>query len=159
VVVIQLLKGALTQHGIRVRILTSKGILEQIEELVAKEMRYEEGKDEGRVLVGVRKQGKFEVHLIDAIQQQQQCLQTNVSIMIVDSKVSLVEELKAYHNNNNINNNNNSNEVLPLATYSNSESTVLTYASIFESLWIQTEPNRLLQSNARKSPSLEVGEG
>ena len=72
----------------------------------------------------------------------------------MDSKVSLVEELKAYHNNNN-----NSNGILPLATYSNSESTVLTYTSIFETLWAQTEPNRLLQSNARKSPSLEVGEG
>jgi two-component system, OmpR family, sensor histidine kinase VicK len=155
-VVIQLLKEAVTQHGIRVRILTSKGILEQIEKIIAKEMRHEEEKDENRgggLLVGVRKQWKFEVHLVDAMQQQQQRLQTNVSILIVDSKVSLVEELKAYHNNNN------SNAVLPLATYSNSESTVLTYTSIFETLWVQTEPNRLLQSNARKSPSLEVGEG
>jgi two-component system, OmpR family, sensor histidine kinase VicK len=155
-VVIQLLKEAVKQHGIRVRILTSKGIMEQIEKIIAKEKRHEEEKDEGRgggLLVGVRKQGKFEVHLIDAMQQQQQRLQTNVSILIVDSKVSLVEELKAYHNNNN------SNGELSLATYSNSESTVLTYTSIFETLWVQTEPNRLLQSNARKSPSLEVGEG
>ena len=30
-------------------------------------------------------------------------------------------------------------EVLGLATYSNSESTVLSYASIFETLWIQAE--------------------
>ena len=135
-VVIQLLKEAVKQHGIRVRILTSKGILEQIEKIIAKEMRHQEEKDEGRggeeLHVGVRKQGKFEVHLIDAMQQQR--LQTNVSILVVDSKVSLVEELKAYHNNNN-----NSNEVLPLATYSNSESTVLTYTSIFETLWAQTE--------------------
>jgi hypothetical protein len=109
--------------------------MEQIEKIIAKETRHEEEKDEGRegLLVGVRKQGKFEVHLIDAIQQQQQRLQTNVSILIVDSKVSLVEELKDYHNNTN-----NSNEVLPLATYSNSESTVLTYNSIFETLWAQS---------------------
>ena len=32
-----------------------------------------------------------------------------------------------------------STEVLGLATYSNSESTVLSYASIFETLWIQVE--------------------
>jgi hypothetical protein len=30
-------------------------------------------------------------------------------------------------------------EVLGLATYSNSESTVLSYASIFDTLWIQAE--------------------
>ena len=30
-------------------------------------------------------------------------------------------------------------EVLGLATYSNSDSTVLSYASIFETLWIQAE--------------------
>jgi len=30
-------------------------------------------------------------------------------------------------------------EVLGFATYSNSESTVLSYASIFETLWIQAE--------------------
>ena len=97
-------------------------------------MRHQEEKDEGRgegLHVGVRKQGKFEVHLIDVMQQRR--LQTNVSILVVDSKLSLVEELKAYHNNNN-----NSNAVLPLATYSNSESTVLTYTSIFETLWAQT---------------------
>ena len=31
------------------------------------------------------------------------------------------------------------NEAIGLATYSNSQSTVLSYASIFESLWTQTE--------------------
>ena len=78
---------------------------------------------------------KFEIHLIDTLPQQQQRLQANISILIVDSKVLLVEELKAYNNNNN----NNSNEAVSLATYSNSESTVLTYISIFETLWAQTE--------------------
>jgi two-component system sensor histidine kinase VicK len=62
-------------------------------------------------------------------------LQTKVSILNVDSKASLVEEeLKSYNNKNN-----NSNEALSLATYPNSESTVLTYISIFETLWTQTE--------------------
>ena len=35
--------------------------------------------------------------------------------------------------------NNNSNGYLTLATYSNSESTLLAYISIFETLWAQTE--------------------
>jgi hypothetical protein len=33
------------------------------------------------------------------------------------------------------------NEAIGLATYSNSESTLLSYISIFETLWTQTEPN------------------
>jgi two-component system, OmpR family, sensor histidine kinase VicK len=74
--------------------------------------------------------------LIDKIQQQpQQRLQTKVSILIVDSKVCLIEDLKVYDDNS-------SDEGLPLATYSNSESTVLTYISIFETLWTQTELNK-----------------
>jgi hypothetical protein len=34
-------------------------------------------------------------------------------------------------------------EVLGLATYSNSESIVLSYASIFETLWIQAELKKI----------------
>jgi len=125
-VMIKLLKEAVRRHGIRVRILTSKDTQEQIEKLIARERSQEEEKEQGRVVVGVG-QGKFQIH------SQQQRLQTNLSTLIVDSKVSLVEELKAYHKNDN------SNEALCLATYSNSESTVLTYISIFETLWNQTD--------------------
>jgi hypothetical protein len=64
------------------------------------------------------KQEKFEIHLIDILQQQR--LQTKVSFLIVDSKVSLVEEpIKS-----------NSNNALTLATYSNSDSTVITYTEL-----------------------------
>lgn len=38
-------------------------------------------------------------------------------------------------------------EVLGLATYSNSESTILSYVSIFETLWIQAE----LRSKTKKN--------
>lgn len=59
-------------------------------------------------------------------------MRTNVSFLIVDSKVSLVEEeLKAY--------NNKAKNTLFLATYSNSESAVLSYTPIFETIWAQTE--------------------
>jgi hypothetical protein len=64
---------------------------------------------------------------IDILQQQR--LQTKVSFLIVDSKVSLVEEPSK----------SNSNNALTLTTYSNSDSTVITYISIFEKLWAQTE--------------------
>jgi hypothetical protein len=66
------------------------------------------------------------INLIDKIQQLR--LQTKVSILITDSKICIAEDLKAY-----------SDKSLPLATYSNSESTVLRYTSIFETLWTQTE--------------------
>ena len=59
-------------------------------------------------------------------------LQTRVTILIVDKKYSLAIELKDDTKQT-------SNEAIGLATYSNSPSTVLSYVSIFESLWTQTE--------------------
>jgi hypothetical protein len=107
----------ITLRGIRLRILASKDIYKKIG------------------LAGVGKQkGRFEIHLADTSQQQNQQehqrLQTKVSFLVVDSKVSLVEEEpKAYNKDNN------HNEKISLATFSNSESTVLAYISIFETLW------------------------
>ena len=59
-------------------------------------------------------------------------LQIKASIMIVDKKYSLAIELKDDKKRTSI-------EAIGLATYSNSQSTVLSYTSIFESLWTQTE--------------------
>jgi two-component system, OmpR family, sensor histidine kinase VicK len=59
-------------------------------------------------------------------------LQSKVSIMVVDRKFSLAIELKDDTRET-------SYEAIGLATYSNSKSTVISYASIFESLWIQSE--------------------
>jgi signal transduction histidine kinase len=59
-------------------------------------------------------------------------LQTKVSILIVDKKYSLAVELKDDTKQT-------SHGAIGLATYSNSPSTVLSYVSIFESLWTQTE--------------------
>ena len=56
--------------------------------------------------------------------------------VIVDKELCLTAEVKDHENDND---EYDSNEVLGLATYSNSESTVLSYASIFETLWIQAE--------------------
>jgi two-component system, OmpR family, sensor histidine kinase VicK len=124
--VIELLKEAVTLRAIRVRILTSKDEQEQIDRLIQEIMIQKGWKQERQARVG-----RFEIHSVDT-RQHQQSLPANVSILISDSKVSLVEELKDYAKNN-------SNKRISLATHSNSESTVLTYISIFETLWAQAE--------------------
>ena len=65
-----------------------------------------------------------------------------VTIIIVDRKYSLAIELK--DDTKQI-----STEAIGLATYSNSQSTVLSYASIFESLWTQTELYQKLKESER----------
>jgi two-component system sensor histidine kinase VicK len=59
-------------------------------------------------------------------------LRTKVSVLIVDRASLLSAELKNDLKETSI-------EAIGLATYSNSKPTVLSYASIFESLWNQTE--------------------
>jgi nitrogen-specific signal transduction histidine kinase len=59
-------------------------------------------------------------------------LQTKVSVLIVDRTSLLSAELKNDSKETSL-------EAIGLATYSNSKATVLSYASIFESLWSQTE--------------------
>jgi nitrogen-specific signal transduction histidine kinase len=59
-------------------------------------------------------------------------LQTKVSVLIVDRASMLTAELKNDSKETVL-------EAIGLATYSNSKATVLSYASIFESLWNQTE--------------------
>jgi signal transduction histidine kinase len=59
-------------------------------------------------------------------------LQTKVSVLIVDRRLLLSAELKDDSKKTSL-------EAIGLATYSNSKATVLSYASIFESLWNQTE--------------------
>jgi two-component system, OmpR family, sensor histidine kinase VicK len=65
------------------------------------------------------------------IQPLETALQTMLLVIVVDKRLSLSIELRddvedLY-------------DAIGLTTYSNSESTVLTYASIFENLWIQRE--------------------
>ena len=58
--------------------------------------------------------------------------QTTISILIVDKKYSLAVELKDDTKDTMY-------EATGLATFSNSKSTVLSYISMFETLWLQTE--------------------
>jgi hypothetical protein len=135
-VILQLLKIAMLR-GIKVRILTSKAIQGRIEKLIEEQ----QGTTMEKLTDGKNKleaaEGKFEIHFIDRLQQQR--FQTKASILVVDSKVCLIEDLKEYKSNDP------GNEEMPsLATYSNRESVVLTYISIFETLWTQTQ---LIQTN------------
>jgi sugar-specific transcriptional regulator TrmB len=61
------------------------------------------------------------------IQYTNQLPSNRLTMVIVDNELSLVIEEKKYE------------DPVGIATYSNSESTVLSYASIFENLWIQSE--------------------
>ena len=57
---------------------------------------------------------------------------TKATILLVDRKFSLVMELRDDSRGT-------FDEAIGLSTYSNSRSGVLSYVSIFENLWIQTE--------------------
>jgi two-component system, OmpR family, sensor histidine kinase VicK len=69
-------------------------------------------------------------------------LQTRVTILLVDRKFSLAVEVK--DDTKKV-----SDQAIGFATYSNSESTVLSYASIFEALWVQTELYEQLKEHER----------
>jgi nitrogen-specific signal transduction histidine kinase len=106
---IQTLRETVEESGVKARILTPKG--ELIEETVRK----------------LRQQHrKIDIHYIEP------GLQTYVTIVVVDRKSSLVVELKDDTKES-------SYEAMGLGTYSNRKATVLSYVSIFESLWKQSE--------------------
>jgi two-component system, OmpR family, sensor histidine kinase VicK len=66
------------------------------------------------------------------IRELDKSIKTKVITILADRELSLVVELKDDFKKD-------SNEAIGLATYSNSESTVISYASIFETLWIQSK--------------------
>jgi nitrogen-specific signal transduction histidine kinase len=88
---------------------------------------------------------EFEVQGISdriKIRLMEPSMQTKVSIVVIDKKYSLAVELKDDSKNT-------VTEAIGLVTYSNSKSTVLSYYSIFESLWKQTELYKQLKLNER----------
>jgi signal transduction histidine kinase len=112
---IQFLREAAYERGVNVRILTPADDL-----IVKTAQRWTERQEQSL------NQQKINIRFIEPN------LQTKVSLLIADRKFSLAIELKddaAYK----------SYEAVGLATYSNSKPTVLSYVSIFENLWKQTE--------------------
>jgi two-component system, OmpR family, sensor histidine kinase VicK len=119
---IQSLKEAAYERGLNVRILTpaDDSIVKTAQRWTEQQQQQQQEQEQS-----LDKQ-KINMRFIEPY------LQTKVHLLIVDRKFSLVIELKndaAYR----------SYEAVGLATYSNSKPTVLSYVSIFESLWKQTE--------------------
>ncbi|HEX5979059.1 MAG TPA: hypothetical protein VFY68_17385, partial [Nitrososphaeraceae archaeon] len=110
---IQLLKEAIAQRGVKVRILTPKDDL--IEE---------------------KAQRLMEQHI--DIRYIEPSSQTKVSFVVADDNSSLSVELRDDTKRT-------SYDAIGLATYSNSKPTVLSYISIFESLWKQADLYQLLE--------------
>ena len=128
---IKLLKEA-AEHGVKVRILTP--IDDLLKEIVQKLIGgWQEQQNQERI--DIRFIGRFS--------------QTKIRILVVDKVSSLVVELK--DDTKQI-----SYEAMGLATYSNSKSTVLSYVSIFETLWMQTELyEQLVESNNELAKAYE----
>jgi two-component system, OmpR family, sensor histidine kinase VicK len=79
-----------------------------------------------------------DVNNVIGIRHIEPSMQTRVTVLITDRKYCLAVELKDDSKDN-------SYQAIGLATYSNSKPTVLSYASIFESLWMQSELYRQLR--------------
>lgn len=102
--------GALSEKGIRVRILVMEDrVVKEISELKLKDL-----------------------HKDVRVNYLQQFLPTKITTIVVDQSKSLVMEVNDDAKDT-------FSEAIGLATYSNSESTVFSNTSMFESLWIQSE--------------------
>ena len=106
---IQSLKEVVEERGVKTRILTPKEpLIEKTVQMLKRQNRNIE------------------------IRYSEPGLQTQVTILVVDRKASLVVELKDDTTGS-------SYEAMGLGAYSNRKATVLSYISIFESVWKQTE--------------------
>ena len=72
--------------------------------------------------------------------------QNKLTILVIDRSICLTVELKDDTRET-------SDESIGLATYSNSEATVFSYASIFENLWIQTQLHKRRQQQEEAAAS------
>jgi hypothetical protein len=113
---LQLLRDA-TNRGVKLRLLVDNSEIEKIERELS-------GTGSSSDLVEIQNLDKQQQNkIISAIANRELCL-------TVEVKTKDVYDYDEYDS---------ALEVLGLATYSNSESTVLSYASIFETLWMQAE--------------------
>jgi signal transduction histidine kinase len=114
----QLCKEAASERNVKIRILTPRNdrIDKIVQELLQKKQQQEQHQQKMRI----------DIRYIEP------ALQTKATVLVIDRKFILSVEVKDDTKDN-------SYEAIGLATYSNSTPTVLSYASIFESLWKQTE--------------------
>jgi len=107
---IQLFKEAAEEHNVKVRILMPNRKID--EQIVQRLNQYSPNYIGFRII--------------------QQVSDTKATILVVDRKISLVMEIRDDSKTTFV-------EAIGLSTYSNSKAGVLSYVSIFENLWIQTE--------------------
>jgi len=121
-----------SSRGIRIKILTPMDELIENETKEALKQKLEQDKIE-----------EIQIRNIEKLSQ------TKVTILIVDRKFSLTVELKDDTKKTFY-------ESIGLSTYSNSKATVLSYISIFESLWLQTELyENITQANRKLASAIE----
>ena len=142
---VESLKEAANLGGVKVRILTPFN--ERIKKLIGdwkpKDTCCGNNDDDSGSRRSIDDDGLFNIDKLK-IRLIKPQLQTKVSILIVDRKYSLSVELKDDTKDT-------SYEAIGLATYSNSKSTVLSYVSIFESLWTQLDLyEQLKESNKQQ---------
>ena len=112
--IIQLAKEAAEQRNVRIRILMPRHELTK------------------QLACSLTERTNSNYNNIDLRYIKQTRLNTQVTILIVDEKVSLVMEIKDDLKGT-------FDEAIGLSIYSNSRAGVLSYISIFENLWLQTE--------------------
>jgi two-component system sensor histidine kinase VicK len=122
---LQLCKEAASERNVKIRILTPKD--DRVEQIVHELLQEQPQEQQTR---------RIDIRYIEP------ALETKTTVLIVDNKFSLSVEVKDDTKNTSF-------EAMGLATYSNSTPTVLSYASIFESLWNQTELYEQLKAHEK----------
>jgi two-component system, OmpR family, sensor histidine kinase VicK len=159
--IMELLKRAAEREDnrVNVRILTptKDTIEEKLQNMVSasnqRDSKREKGQEEEQQIKSKKK--SFDIRSIDVVSTNENngeafaeaakksAAVTTVTIVVVDRKESLVIEKKDDSKQNFI-------EAVGMATYSNSKPTVLSYVSIFENLWRQSELYQQLKESNRQ---------
>jgi two-component system, OmpR family, sensor histidine kinase VicK len=130
--IMQLLHEAAGERAVNIRILIDREEEDDsLRELVQELRTGSEQERKG----GIRERKQNQKHHRIHIQYLNKPKYSNVTTIVVDNEFSIAIEINYGANNKN----KSFSESIGIATYSNSQSTVLSYASIFETLWVQAE--------------------
>jgi signal transduction histidine kinase len=128
--VLQLLNEAATKRNVKVRILLpkSKDKISSRSDLIVLDQTLKERETENAYQIDVR--------LVE------ESIPIRITIIVIDRKECMLIELKDDTQNDSF-------HAAGLSVYSNSKAIVLSYASIFESLWVQTETYEKLKTYSK----------
>jgi two-component system sensor histidine kinase VicK len=130
--IMQLLSEAAAERAVNIRILTDRE--EEEDDTLRELVQLKTGLEQEEV-GELREQQQNQKHHRIHIQYLNKPKYSKVTTIVVDNESSIAIEIKDDANNKN----KSFGESIGMATYSNSQSTVLSYASIFETLWVQAE--------------------